>query len=1367
MRARNIFFGFLFISAASPAFCQNAIADQPAFSSSPESLKAAFATFDPGSDATSILLEASRFELDDQGRVTTHRRVIFKVLTKAGAEGWANVEEQWAPWEEERPVLKARVIGADGTVRQLDPKTIADSPARNGDDQTLSDRRMIRAVFPGIEVGSIVEEEVTAKQTQLTLGIGTVQHVYFGNQVATQFTRVEIRAPENLPLRFHTHLLPDAKTQEHLIGRIREIVIEQGPMKANKRSPVLLPPDTPRSPTVEFTATRDWSTVATAYRAAVDRQLDGFKWSSFLPEFAPGATRDQKIETIVGKLNREIRYTGIEFAEASIVPRTPAEVIQRKYGDCKDKATLAVGMLRAAGIEAYVALLFASQGEDIDPELPGIGIFNHAIVYVPGSPDIWLDLTDPDLRVHVMSPENQNRFALVAAAKTTGLIHTPELPAEMNRVSEMREFQLSELGRAKVSEETATSGIADREYRAIFGGKDEKALRDQLKQYVDWTYGASKVTGITVGDADKLDQPFKLRIEMEDAQRGSTSRTEAAVGIFPAQLVQRLPVFFREEPKAAKKNDGAEPEPPRTQDFYVEGAFTHEIRYRILAPPGFRVRRVPDPVEEKLGPGLVKIGFASDGADKVTGTMSFTLPQRRFTAAEGLAMRDAVVEFSKRKALLVYFDQIGETDLAAGDIRGALREFGELRKQHPKEALHVSQNARALLAAGAGEAARAEARRAAEMEPDSPKAQIELADVLKHDLIGRLMEKGFDRDGAEKAYRRALEIDPDDVNTRANLAILLEYDASGNRYASGSKLAEAIEEYKKILDKLPAIQLAQNYSVALFQAGRMDDLRVYLRNQPDNDSNQALLVCTDAALNGSKAAIERAGGASGEGGKQRVLVSAAQSLIAVRRYELAADLLEAAAVGAPNPAAIANTVQVLRKTKRIDDDNVTGKEPEDTVRTLFSRVIRIEHHEKDWTETFSKDAFDFNDDVNLRELRRGVDFGRTRLKESGMSLEAAGDLMQSSIEFAREGSDNTGYVIRLNTPGNPALQNSAFFVTRQNGAWRIIGGFGELRGVGVEVLNRVAEGKLDAAKIWLDRVRQEVHSGNGDDPLSGPLFPRLWQLDQKSDAATMRHAAAALMLSGLKTSDNAIRILAEVRNGPDGGARDALSAALAEIWYLKGEYAKAAPVADEVLKKYPRSPVAFSLRLRIAYAMGGKAAADPVYAANVERFSQNADALRMAETAALVGGDHDRVAEIIKKLADSGRSQAEDYNNLAWSDLVAGKVTTSSIDAAKRALMLSDNKSTGVMHTLAALDAEVGKEGDARSLILQRMKAEEHSEPDDDEWYVFGRIAEQFGLKDEAAGMYKRLMRPTFELAIPDSSYGLSQRRLKAMAAAK
>ena len=67
-----------------------------------------------------------------------------------------------------------------------------------------------------------------------------------------------------------------------------------------------------------------------------------------------------------------------------------------------------------------------------------------------------------------------------------------------------------------------------------------------------------------------------------------------------------------------------------------------------------------------------------------------------------------------------------------------------------------------------------------------------------------------------------------------------------------------------------------------------------------------LKVCAEALLGGSKAAVSRAGDVSGVNAKQRVLASAGQTLLAVRQYELAADLFEAAAVGSPNPAMVAN-----------------------------------------------------------------------------------------------------------------------------------------------------------------------------------------------------------------------------------------------------------------------------------------------------------------------------------------------------------------------------------------------------------------------------------------------------------------------------
>ena len=88
-----------------------------------------------------------------------------------------------------------------------------------------------------------------------------------------------------------------------------------------------------------------------------------------------------------------VRYTGIEFGNGAIVPRTPREILARRFGDCKDQAALLVAMLRAAGLQADVALLSAGTGIDVVPELPGLGGFNHAIVRLAGDPPLWIDPT--------------------------------------------------------------------------------------------------------------------------------------------------------------------------------------------------------------------------------------------------------------------------------------------------------------------------------------------------------------------------------------------------------------------------------------------------------------------------------------------------------------------------------------------------------------------------------------------------------------------------------------------------------------------------------------------------------------------------------------------------------------------------------------------------------------------------------------------------------------------------------------------------------------------------------------------------------------------------------------------------------------
>jgi hypothetical protein len=255
-----LFLATVFLSAQG----ERPVWEQPAFSASPQALQQAFSGMEAGSNPVTVLLEEGRFEYDSAGRLTHLYRTIFKVWTKEGASAWAMAEQGWAPWVEDRPVVRARVIGPDGTVHELDPKTVADAPASEASGDVLSDRRIVRAPMPAVEPGSIVEKEIVTRQTGDSPVPGSLCYFHFGFSVPVQHTRVRIRVPDPLPLRFKLHLLPDIAVSDHKEGGVREILFDQGPMKPLEDVPPLLPSDVPGSPYVVFSTAGDWNAVAKA-----------------------------------------------------------------------------------------------------------------------------------------------------------------------------------------------------------------------------------------------------------------------------------------------------------------------------------------------------------------------------------------------------------------------------------------------------------------------------------------------------------------------------------------------------------------------------------------------------------------------------------------------------------------------------------------------------------------------------------------------------------------------------------------------------------------------------------------------------------------------------------------------------------------------------------------------------------------------------------------------------------------------------------------------------------------------------------------------------------------------------------------------
>ncbi|MGH9772171.1 MAG: hypothetical protein ACRD4Q_10810 [Candidatus Acidiferrales bacterium] len=158
--------------------------------------------------------------------------------------------------------------------------------------------------------------------------------------------------------------------------------------------------------------------------------------------------------------------------------------------------------------------------------------------------------------------------------------------------------------------------------------------------------------------------------------------------------------------------------------------------------------------------------------------------------------------------------------------------------------------------------------------------------------------------------------------------------------------------------------------------------------------------------------------------------------------------------------------------------------------------------------------------------------------------------------------------------------------------------------------------------------------------------------------------------------------------------------------------------------------------------------------------------MRAQVRSAEISGDYVRAHAVGQKIIDSGRAQARDLNSLAWDSLFIGNIEPSDIDAALKATQLiKDNPS--ILNTLGCVYAAVGKTSEARDVLVKAMDLQNLDEPNEDVWYAFGLIAEQFGETAVAIANYGRVMRPSNPEEITASSFLLAQSRLKALQSEK
>ncbi len=1313
--------------------------DEPFAADARAILDAAAAIPSPAGSDVHVLFRDAELLFDEEGRLTFRQRLLYRVLTAAAAEDWAVSQREYAPWYQERPVLRARVLNPDGREHVLGE----DAAVEDADPGTTSGLRLVKASLPGVVPGAVVEEETLLRDVEPYFAAGHSGVYHLPMYAPVHRGRLVLEAPTTLPLRYVVHLASGLRTDREVRGGRVRVVFEHGPLDAAGEVKPGLPGSLPRFPQVAWSTGRSWQDVAASYERLVEEAIGAVP---ALAGESAGAPDRRRIAEVVARLHAEVSSTPVKLGALKPGPAPLAKVLERAAGSSEDKAALLVARLREAGISAHVALLASGLGKDVDTALPGLGRFDRAVVHVPTRPPVWIDPTDPLVRPGELPVAAQNRWALLAAATTQKLVHTPAADSVANLTRETREVYLADHGASRIVERNVYHGEAERQRRQAARAASDEEKRQGYLAYLESSYLAKALGEVIESDPEDLSRPYELSLEGLACARAVTDLSEAVVAIRYGNLTSKLPRSLRE-------GHGR-----RVHAFVFAQPYVTEWRYRIVAPSGFLVRAIPEDAERRLGSARFTQTVREENGE-VHLVLRFDSGPRFLTAEQLVETRRAVAAFRDEEPLLVWFDHAGASAFASGRPRDAIMTFRDLTGQEPDKAIHRIRLAQALLKVGLGLEARREALEAVRLEPGLALAHWAQGFAREHDSIGRRFRPGFDREGAVAALERAVELEPENPLGRTELAILLEYDAQGKRYGEGADLDRAIEEYRILRRKTGTVELDVNLLSALFWARRWRELLAATGQAADRASTRTLRLVALALVQGPGAAIrELASLRLTPEEEMLTLSSAAQQLMIAREYAPAAALLGRAARNASNASAVLGRATLLENVRRHEGEEISSVDPEALARSLILLVGRQPFRTADLERLFhplylaDRERDDGSIGGILEQLRRD--------QGGELPADAVTDLALGVLTLEKNGDAERGYRLLVGSQLRPDAEPLRVYVTRYEDRWVIAALDRDFGQMGKEVLRRLEQRDLKGAHQWLDWARDVLLPWEGEDPYRFEPFGRFWTRGTGAFFEKMR-LGAAILTANQPEAELAVPILEEaLAAGGEESLRRNVETALLKAYVTSGDGEKATALRAVLLEREPSSEILFVTSADDFLAQGRLAELAALAQERLRLHPGDPKALRYLARRAMAAGDAAAAKGFFEEIRESGWMEVVDYELWAWLLLFEEGAGEQALKLAERGAAVSTYTDADVLHTLATVYAEIGRPLKAYQTLLQVLDLREGEDlgPTADDAFLLGRIAEEYGYVEVARRRYLEIQPPEDERAF--SACELAQRRL-------
>ncbi|MGA8025889.1 MAG: tetratricopeptide repeat protein, partial [Bryobacteraceae bacterium] len=370
------------------------------------------------------------------------------------------------------------------------------------------------------------------------------------------------------------------------------------------------------------------------------------------------------------------------------------------------------------------------------------------------------------------------------------------------------------------------------------------------------------------------------------------------------------------------------------------------------------------------------------------------------------------------------------------------------------------------------------------------------------------------------------------------------------------------------------------------------------------------------------------------------------------------------------------------------------------------------------------------------------------------------DVIATTSNFVADGSDATGFRIRLTDSGGKAPKDVAYLVKLDDEY--LVRGLAGSAASSDEAFARVQKDDLTGARQWLDWANDELPRTNAPDPMAIPAFQRLWPPKPGASPEFVKAAAAVVAARG-KNYEPAVLVLGKLREGAtDPELQTALDQGLAQALLQHGKYADAVPALERLRTKWPSSEL-LTYNLAQAFTYSNRFNEASALIEPLERSELTGlQSLRLREQLFAQQGKFKEAALLQAKICMNLKAAAYDWNDLAWIYLVAPGDPKAMRDAAVKAAQMTGGGNISVLQTLAVVQASTGliQEARANAYLILGLGGET-----DELYTIFGRIDEELDLRDPATDYYQRIKKPDAGSTL--SNYAFAQMRLKEMALRK